>query len=205
MHLFRFDILTGTCTSGPTLIWFKSQYPEYEITATSRSPTTTKRLQDFGVHVVEITGLSDVQKAASEADLVINFADGTNQPHVQAITAGLRERFQSTKIRPIFIHISGSLSTWKSTTIAQSGVASVCFRQFVDRTKLTLANVLGRTLTKRHSERFLLGIQFLTKSVLSTWSLCLRLLVLLVSDTQSAEYRAQMQQVTCGDTSLPLH
>lgn len=48
---------------------------------------STKLLRDFGVNVVEATGFADFPKAASEADLVVNFADNQSLPFIQAIIA----------------------------------------------------------------------------------------------------------------------
>lgn len=131
MSFLQSIVLTPTGRLGPFLIWFKSQYPEYKITATSRSPASTKLLQDFGVSVVETKDLSDFQKAASEADLVVNFAGATNVPLIQALNAGLKERFEKTNARPILIHISGAGSLLDPTPFAQSEVTSVCPRLFV--------------------------------------------------------------------------
>lgn len=110
---------------GPFLIWFKSQYSEYKIAATSRSPASTKLLQDFGVDVVETAGLEDMRKAASQADLVVNFADAASLPLVQAIIAGLKEHFEETTVRPILIHISGSATIFDPRPFDQSDVTSV--------------------------------------------------------------------------------
>lgn len=74
---------------------------------------------------METTGSNDFQDAASKADLVVNFADGASLPIVQAIIAGLRERFEKTEVRPILIHISGSAAILDPTPFAQSGVTSV--------------------------------------------------------------------------------
>lgn len=82
----------------------------FTITALLRNAAKAEKLKALGVTPL-LGGLDDealIEKAASEADVVIATADCDHEPSCYAILRGLKKRFEATGKRPIFINTSGT-------------------------------------------------------------------------------------------------
>ncbi|TRM56130.1 hypothetical protein BD626DRAFT_541523 [Schizophyllum amplum] len=82
----------------------------YKIRALVRNAEKAEQLKALGVEPV-MGALDDVdiiEKAASEADIIIATADCDHEPSAHAILRGAKTRFTATGTRPIFINTSGT-------------------------------------------------------------------------------------------------
>jgi len=88
----------------------RSDFPSLNITALVRSEAKASKLQTLGINTV--VGSHDdsalVTKLASDADVVIATADCDNEGAARAVLAGLKKRFEATKVVPTLIHTSGT-------------------------------------------------------------------------------------------------
>jgi len=100
---------------GSTVLEKILQHPAasgFEITALVRDTDKAAKLQDASTAVKVLSGsLADTDKlvsAASEADIVINFASGLDFGPIKAVLSGLKTRYETTKIAPSLIFTSGT-------------------------------------------------------------------------------------------------
>ncbi|KAF8687635.1 hypothetical protein AX14_003644 [Amanita brunnescens Koide BX004] len=84
---------------------------EFEFTALVRSAEKAEKLKrQFGVNTVH-GSFSDsglIEKAASQADVVLSMADADDLGSIQTILRGLKRKYQATGSPPVLIHTSGT-------------------------------------------------------------------------------------------------
>ncbi|KAL1744558.1 hypothetical protein HDZ31DRAFT_64001 [Schizophyllum fasciatum] len=82
----------------------------FRITALLRDATKAEKLKGFGVETIvgSLDDVDTIEKAASEADIVIATADCDHEPSCNALLRGLKKRFEATGKRPAFINTSGT-------------------------------------------------------------------------------------------------
>ncbi|KAL1762272.1 hypothetical protein FB107DRAFT_268554 [Schizophyllum commune] len=99
---------------GGTVLARLLEHPKrstFRITALLRDAKKAEKLKaDFGVEPI-VGSLDDVdliEKAASEADIIIPTADCDHEPSCNAILRGAKKRFETTGRRPAIINTSGT-------------------------------------------------------------------------------------------------
>ncbi|KAJ7627859.1 hypothetical protein DFH06DRAFT_1208945 [Mycena polygramma] len=83
---------------------------EFQISVLVRDPAKAEKLKAFKVTPVVGDLNSDfelITALAKDADVVFSLADSTNIPAEKAILAGAKARFETTKKRTTYIHVSG--------------------------------------------------------------------------------------------------
>jgi len=98
---------------GGTVLTHLIQHPkrsEYEITIHLRSAEKAKGFEKLGFKTVlgSLDDVADLERLASESDIVFQTADADHLEGTEAILRGLKTRFQKTGIAPGFIHTSGT-------------------------------------------------------------------------------------------------
>jgi len=98
---------------GGTVLADLIQHPkrsEYEITIHLRSAEKAKGFEKLGFKTAigSLDDVADLEKFASESDIVFQTADADHLKGTEAILRGFRTRFQKTGVAPIFIHTSGT-------------------------------------------------------------------------------------------------
>ncbi|KAK7460538.1 hypothetical protein VKT23_009259 [Stygiomarasmius scandens] len=89
---------------------FLDRKSDEEVTVLVRSAEKAEKFKKYGVLPV-VGSLEDaqlVEKLASESDIVINIADSWDVNWANNILCGLRKRYETTGIKPVFIHTSGT-------------------------------------------------------------------------------------------------
>jgi len=98
---------------GGTVLADLIQHPkrsEYEITIHLRSAEKAKGFEKLGFKTAigSLDDVADLEKFASESDIVFQTADADHLEGTKTILRGLKTRFQKTGVAPIFIHTSGT-------------------------------------------------------------------------------------------------
>jgi len=98
---------------GGTVLAHLGQHPkrsEYEITIHLRSAEKAKGFEKLGFKTVlgSLNDVADLEKLASESDIVFQTADADHLEGTKAILRGFKSRFQETGVAPILIHTSGT-------------------------------------------------------------------------------------------------
>ncbi|KAH8094660.1 hypothetical protein BXZ70DRAFT_1033990 [Cristinia sonorae] len=86
---------------------------EFDITVYVRSPEKAKRLEEaLGLNTVS-GPLSAVEKAAEQADIIINCASSDDLPLTEAILTGAKKQHTAIGVRPVLIHVvSGYITSY---------------------------------------------------------------------------------------------
>ncbi|EJD37982.1 NAD(P)-binding protein [Auricularia subglabra TFB-10046 SS5] len=86
-------------------------YPHAQVAALVRSEKDIPAVKGFGVQEVISGSFEDlalIRKHSSIADLVVQTANADDEALMGAILEGLKERFDSTSVRPVLLHTSGA-------------------------------------------------------------------------------------------------
>ncbi|GJN91313.1 hypothetical protein Rhopal_004332-T1 [Rhodotorula paludigena] len=101
--------LLGTGFIGGSVLTALLEKKQYRISALSRDPKKSERLEALGVRPVQGELSSDevISKEAAEADIIMHIATADDLPSVKSILKGLRQR-SADKAPAIYIHTSGT-------------------------------------------------------------------------------------------------
>ncbi|KAJ7167992.1 hypothetical protein C8R46DRAFT_1270737 [Mycena filopes] len=98
---------------GPIFSRFiERQNPDYSLTALVRSPEKAEKLRKLNIHHLNVViGTHNdaplVERLAEQADVVFSLADSDDLQAAKSIMRGLKRRFETTKVKPTLIHMSG--------------------------------------------------------------------------------------------------
>lgn len=86
-------------------------FPHGRVTALVRSDKDHLAVSHFGVHEVVSGSFEDlalIRKQSNMADLVVQTANADDTTLMGAILEGIKERFQTSGVRPVLLHTSGA-------------------------------------------------------------------------------------------------
>ncbi|KAH8094661.1 hypothetical protein BXZ70DRAFT_352304 [Cristinia sonorae] len=105
-------LLGATGYLGGTFLDALLKHPnaaQFDITAYIRSEEKAKQVEALGLGVKVVTGgLDVVEDGASRPTIIFNFASCDDLPLTEAVLAGTKKAFNSTKVPPVIIHTSGA-------------------------------------------------------------------------------------------------
>ncbi|KAJ7844501.1 hypothetical protein B0H14DRAFT_3455503 [Mycena olivaceomarginata] len=98
---------------GPILSRFlEKNDPHQNITALVRSADKAEKLRALNLRLNVVFGSHNdarlVEQIASTADMVFSLADSDNLQAAESILRGLKKRFETTRIKPTLLHMSGT-------------------------------------------------------------------------------------------------